>query len=129
MKGGAPVVAQSALAETGSGGENTATARDCGLASVMIGGCLIVSVGVGFVLNWHMLIHGRSMMSPLDVRLAAACNAACIALLIWAAVTGLRLSGRAAIGLSGAGRTLNIVALIHLGFLAVNAAAIYHTLW
>lgn len=117
------------LAETGSDAENTATARDVGLASVMIGGFLIVTVGVGFVLNWQMLIHGRSMMSPLDIRLGAACNAACIALLIWVAVTGLRLSSRAAIGLAGAGRTLNIVALIDLGFLAVNAAAIYHSLW
>ncbi|MFI5460962.1 MAG: hypothetical protein ACHRXM_36600, partial [Isosphaerales bacterium] len=75
------------LLETGGGAEHAATTGDCGLASVVIGGLLIVAVGIGFVLNWQMLIHGRSMM-PVDIRFGAACTAASIALLIWVAVTG-----------------------------------------
>jgi hypothetical protein len=117
------------MPESGRDGEPGAVGHECGLTSVVIGAFIIPAVGIGFLLNWQVLLHARSTISSLDIRLGAVGTAVSVALLVWVAMTGLRLSNHAPRGLAAAGRTLNIVALAHLALYAINAAAIYHSLW
>jgi hypothetical protein len=95
----------------------------------MIGGIIVLAVGIGFLLNWQVILHARNTLAPIDIHLGAGVTAASFALLLWLAISGLRLSAKAAPGLADAARTVNIVALIHLLFYAINAAAIYHSVW
>jgi hypothetical protein len=68
------------------------------------------------------------MFSRSDTGFAVVVTGISAALLIWVAVTGLRLSGQAPAGLGAAGRTLNIVALIHIFLYVVHAAMIFASL-
>jgi hypothetical protein len=115
--------------------DGDAAARECGLASALLGGFVLVAGAVSFVFNLLVAVHGRTVLLPYQVRLHTLGTAAVVALMLWAVGLGVRLSGRAAgargerSGLATAGWALNVVAGALWVLFAINTAFIVASLW
>jgi hypothetical protein len=122
-----------------SGGTRSAgLAQECGLASMLLGGFLVLAAALGFILNALVAVHGRSILTPFQVRLHALATATVVTLMFWAVRVGMRLSFAAAgrtpgagspSALAGAGFVLNVLAGTLWLLFAFNAAFVVAGLW